>query len=91
MPTGTDPRKLTFSSTLDVNTLRPSTKVTAADPRAVSMKAHMKPPWRSPAGLANRSSATIVQTVRPGSDLSTHTAPSSRSPFGGTCIRVATA
>ncbi len=60
----------------------------AAAPMAESAIAPRNPPWTIPAGLANRSSARIRHTVRPGSDLSTHVIPSVSSQFGGTWIRV---
>ncbi len=54
---------------------------------AESAMAPTNPPWTMPAGLANRSSARISQTVRPGSDLSMHRMPRVSSQFGGTWIR----
>jgi transketolase len=86
-PISTGARNETFISALDEKTLRPSTNVTAAAPIDESQKAATKPPCMIPAGLANRSSARISHTQRPGTDLSTHTMPNVRSLFGGTCIR----
>ncbi len=61
--------------------------VTVAEPMAESANAAKKPPWTMPAGLANRSSATIFQTVRPGRDLSMQTMPRVSSLLDGTWIR----
>src|SRR5450759_3933056 len=88
-PTRVGARKLVFISTLDENTLRPeaTANVTAAAPIAESAMALRNPPWMMPAGLANRSSADIRQTVRPGSDLSIQVIPRVNSQLGGTWIR----
>lgn len=80
-------RKLTFISRLTTEARRASRKVTAAVDMAESASAARKPPWTTPAGLANRSAAPIRQTVRPGVDLSTHTSPKVRSQLGGICSR----
>ena len=85
-PGRTGARKLTFISALAEKTFRPWAQVTVAAPMAESHMAATNPPWRSPAGLVNRSSAGIRHTVRPGSLLSTHTIPRVRSQLGGTCI-----
>src|SRR5207248_4617616 len=55
-----------------------------------SAKAARNPPWTMPVGLADRSSATIRHTVRPGSRLSRQTIPRVRSQFGGTWTRWST-
>ncbi len=88
-PTRTGARKLVFISTFDEITLRPCprAKVTVADPMAESAIAPTNPPWTMPAGLANRSSASIRQTVRPGFALSTQVMPRVSSQLGGTWIR----
>src|SRR5713101_4527886 len=83
-PTATGARKLIFNSALAENTLRPFTNVTEDAPMAESASAARKPPWMTPAGLANRSSASMRHTVRPGSALSTQTMPSVKSQLGGT-------
>ncbi len=85
-PGRTAARKLTFISALAENTFRPLAQVTVAAPMAESQNAAMNPPWRTPAGFVNLSSAAISQTVRPGSDFSTQTIPRVRSQLGGTCI-----
>jgi len=89
VPGRTGRRKLTFISALATLTGRPRAKLTAAAPIAESQHAAAKPPWITPAGLANRSWASTRQTVRPGTDLSTQTMPRVRSQFGGTCSGVA--
>ena len=87
-PGRTAATKLTFISTLAVNTLRPLAHVTVAAPIAESQNAPRKPPCSTPAGFTNRSSTCMRQRVRPGTDLSSHTMPSVRSQFGGTCKAV---
>jgi hypothetical protein len=89
VPTRAAARKLVFISMLEANTLRPDAlaKVTAAEPMAESAMAPRNPPWTMPAGLANRSSARIRHTVRPGSDFSTQVIPRVSSQLGGTWIR----
>ena len=88
-PTGTGAMNVVFISTFEENTRRPDAraKVTVAEPMAESAMAPMNPPWMIPAGLANRSSARMRQTVRPGSDLSTQVMPRVSSQAGGTWIR----
>src|SRR5439155_3568400 len=80
----------TFSSALAANTLRSRANVRALAPIDESAKAARNPPWTMPVGLANRSSATIRHTVRPGSRLSRQTIPRVRSQFGGTWTRRST-
>ena len=58
-----------------------------AEPMAESAMAPRNPPWTMPAGLANRSSARIRHTVRPGRDFSTQVIPRVSSQLGGTWIR----
>jgi N-acetylglucosamine-6-phosphate deacetylase len=77
-------RKLTFISALAVNTFLSRAQVTVAAPMAESQQAARNPPWMMPTGLVKRSSAGIVQVVRPGSDLSIQTMPRVRSQLGGT-------
>src|SRR5450631_333878 len=84
-PGRTGARKLTFISALAEKTFRPLAHVTVAAPMAESQHAARNPPWSTPTGFVNRSSAGICQTVVPGSDLSTHTIPKVRSQLGGTC------
>src|SRR5208282_3994796 len=51
--------------------------------------APINPPWMTSMGLANRSSASMRQTVRPGCVLSIQVIPSVTSQFGGIwrCLR----
>src|SRR5438270_1275346 len=86
-PTVTALMKETFISALTANTLRSRAKVRALAPIEESANAARNPPWMRPVGLANRSSASIRHTVRPGSLLSRQTMPSVRSELGGTWTR----
>ncbi len=84
-PTRAAARKLVFISTFEAKTFRPAAraKVIAAEPMAESAMAPTNPPCTMPAGLANRSSARIRQTVRPGTDLSTQVMPEGELAVGG--------
>src|SRR5213076_890478 len=86
-PAGTGLRKETFISALAAKTFRSRANVRALAPIDESANAARNPPWTIPVGLANRSSATIRHTVRPGSLLSRQIIPRVRSQLGGTCTR----
>src|SRR5213076_2043519 len=89
-PAGTGLRKETFISALAAKTFRSRANVRALAPIDESANAARNPPWTMPVGLANRSSATIRHTVRPGSRLSRQTIPRVRSQFVGTWTRRST-
>src|SRR5712691_5051737 len=86
-PTRAGFRNDTLSSALAEKTFRSRAYVRELAPMAESANAARNPPCTMPVGLAKRSSATMRQTVRPGSRFSMHTMPSVRSQLGGTCTR----
>ena len=83
-PTLAARKKLTFISALATLARRPFSEVTALAPMDESNIAARKPPWMTPPGLANRSSARISQVELPGTDLSTQRNPRVKSQLGGT-------